>query len=88
MTRFEKITYQPPRKRARTRLVRVIAESSLLLHVHMVAKDGDDVGGRIDKDGTPHDTEHMIDKTLISKRVPQKMNLFFEELEDDTEASK
>jgi hypothetical protein len=83
MIRYERITYAPKPRKVKTQLVRVIGETDRLLHVKMVDQYGDDVGDRIDKDGAVQIKEHIIDKGLLARRVPMRMNMTYAELEVD-----
>jgi hypothetical protein len=83
MIRYERITYAPKPRKVKTQLVRVIAETDRLLHVKMIDRYGDDIGDRIDSAGVVQMKEHIIDKQLITRRIPMRMNMTYAELEVD-----
>lgn len=75
-TTYERVTYKPDGERSRSIFLRDVTEGPLLLSGIEVGRDGSQSGTlAVSK------RLHMIDKGLVSARVPYRLNLHYGELE-------
>ena len=80
MAQYAKITARTDDGR-KTRIVKIVWETSSTLLGLMVNKDGwDDL--RDATDPTAHEVQWLLEKALITKRTPMRMNLTYGELEE------
>lgn len=77
-TRYERITYKPEgAKRARSVILEGVSESDALLSGTEVDRHGEYVGTlEVSR------RLHVIDKTLVKRRVPLRLSLKYGEMEE------
>lgn len=72
--------YERIRCKGKTFLAKIIAEGDQMIYLRKVDKFGDETEDK-QKDGVTTIQEHLIDKSLITKRTPMVMSLKYAELE-------